>query len=301
LIDRRRALGVAAGFATAVLWGSWATLSKLGVVGGTLDAWDVAFLRYAAGSMVMLPVILGAGGATRDGLAGTPWRGVMIMAMCGGAPYFLVALHGFDYAPAARQAVFGSALVVVFTMLASWFWLGEERSLRQVLGVAVVFIGIAFVAARGFEGGLASLGRGDLLFALSSLLWTGFTVAARRWRVSAVHATAILSVMGFVMLAPIYLALFGLRLLAASPFEIMWNAIYQGIVTGIIATLFYGKTIENLGAAGAALFVALVPPLATLLAWPVLDEVPSVAQLVGVLLVSVGIAATIGWPSRITR
>ena len=104
---------------------------------------------------------------------------------------------------------------------------------------------------------------------------------------------AFLTVTGLVATLAIYPPVFGLRFLAAPWSEVLGQAFYQGVVTGLAGTLLYMRTGELLGASRAALFVALVPPMVTLFAWPALGEVPTALSLAGVALVSVGMVVAV--------
>ena len=58
---------------------------------------------------------------------------------------------------------------------------------------------------------------GDLLFFASSILWAGFTLLLRHWRVPALRATAVVSVLSFLIATPSYLAWAGTAHLQALP------------------------------------------------------------------------------------
>lgn len=289
---RLKAIGLAAGLATASLWGSWAVISRLGVL-GVLDAWDISFVRYLASTLVLAPVLLRRGAIGRQGILGVGWPAVAVLSLTGGPLYMLVALTGFGLAPASRHAVFGSGMIPVLTLVLSVLILGERPSTTRWIGTALTTGGIVLTVMQGLRASEAPLGLGEALFFLSALLWAGYTVASRVWQVPALPAITILSLFGMLVMTPLYLSLFGLRFLAAPMTEIVGQALYQGIVTGLIATFFYMRTIEILGPARAALFVALVPPIATLSAWPILGEKPGLATLAGVALVSVGMVVSV--------
>lgn len=283
------ATGFAAGLGTALLWGSWAPMSRLGVV-GELNAWDIAFLRYVASTLVLLPLICRRSTITRRGAFGVPWPGVAVLILVGGPSYMLVVLAGLATAPASRHAVFGSGMMPLLTLAFSAILLGERPSFVRVLGTLLTAAGVALTVWHGLGAADAPLGHGEVLFFASAVLWAGYTVAARVWQVPAIPAVTILSLGGMVVMAALYLPVFGLRFLAAPLAEVLGQAVYQGIVTGLLATFLYTRTIELLGPARAALFIALVPPIVTLSAWPILGERPGLATLAGVALVSIGIA-----------
>ena len=293
VLDQRTLLtGITTGLVTASLWGSWAVISRLGVL-GSLNAWDICFLRYLATTIVLAPWLLRRGAVTRAGIMGVSWQGVAVLSVTGGLPYMMMVMIGLGLAPASRHAVFGSGMMPLLTFALSWLLLGERAGARQLLGTLLTSAGVVLTVFHGFMASASPLGFGDLLFAGSAVLWASYTVASRIYRVKALPAVVILSMSGAIVSTLIYLPVYGLAFLRAPLAEIVGQALYQGILTGLIATMFYMRTIESLGAARAALFVAFVPPLVTLFAWPILGERPTWFSLAGVALVSIGMIVAV--------
>jgi drug/metabolite transporter (DMT)-like permease len=292
-IERRHLVaGLLTGLLTALLWGSWAVVSRIGVT-GTLGIWDVCLLRYLATVLVLLPWLLRRTTFSREGIMGVRWPAVATLALTGGLPYMLMVLAGLAQAPASRHAVFGSGLIPLITLALSGLLLDERPSARQLVGTLIIFVGVLLTVLQALAANAIPLGSGDALFVASAVLWAAYTVAARVHRVPALPAVVVLSVTGLVGTLAIYLPAFGLRFLAAPWTEILGQAFYQGIVAGLFGTLLYMRTGELLGAARAALFVALVPPMVTLFAWPALGEVPTALSLAGVGLVSLGMIVAV--------
>jgi drug/metabolite transporter (DMT)-like permease len=292
-LERRQLLaGLLTGILTALLWGSWAVVSRLGVT-GALGVWDICVLRYATSALVLLPWLLRRHTITRAGIMGVAWPGVAALAITGGLPYMLVVFAGLAEAPASRHAVFGSGVMPLMTLALSRVLLDERPSWRQILGTVVTSAGVLLTVLQALGASDAPLGRGDALFLLSAVLWASYTVAARVHRVPALPAVVILTLTGLVGTLLVYPPVFGLRFAQAPLMEILGQAFYQGIVTGLVGTLLYMRTGELLGASRAALFVALVPPMVTLIAWPVLGEQPTMLSLGGVALVSLGMAIAV--------
>jgi drug/metabolite transporter (DMT)-like permease len=80
--------------------------------------------------------------------------------------------------------------------------------------------------------------------------------------------------------------------------EIVFQAVLQGVLSGIVALIAFTTGIERLGASKGAAFVALVPVVATLLAIPILGEWPDLASVVGVVATSLGVLLASGILSR---
>ena len=122
-------------------------------------------------------------------------------------------------------------------------------------------------------GGRQSIGH--LLFLLASLMTACYTVAIRRARVDGLHAAAIAAVVSLLLYLPAYLVFFENELFRVPVSDLVFQALYQGVLTAAISLALYGGAIHLLGASNAAAFVALGPIMAALMAIPVLGEWPS--------------------------
>lgn len=289
--QRKILFGLFTGLITALVWGSWAVVSRLGLTSG-LDFYDVTALRFVVAGVVLAPVLLRRG-IGRGGLAGVPWRAVLLMWIGAGVPYALIVFAGLQVAPASHQAIIGPACVMLFTVFMGWFVLGERLNAGQLLGMAVILAGVLVIGWRGIADGV-ELGYGHLLFVVAGFCWALFTIAARAWRVDAVVATAIAAVVSLVVYLPFYVLHNGVRLLHLPLHAVVVQGLFQGLVAGVFALFLYMRTVDVLGAGRAALFTALVPAMAAMLAVPVLGEPITTTVVVGTIFVSAGMLIAIG-------
>ena len=156
---------------------------------------------------------------------------------------------------------------------------------------------MAGLVALGWDG-LANHGEltwlGDAMFALGGLFWASYTIGSRVWRVEPLHATAVVGVLSMVLYIPGYAWLAGADLAAAPWREIVIQAVFQGVLSAIVALLLYTRAVAILGAARGAVFAALVPTFSLLIAIPLLHETPTQLQLVGVVFVTAGMVFALG-------
>jgi drug/metabolite transporter (DMT)-like permease len=287
-VSSRLALAVAAGVVVALLYGGQFVISRWSIQ-RTLSMWDLAALRFAPAGLLLLPVLLRHGVA---GAAGIGWGRAVALAIAAGAPYTLILYGGLALAPAADGAVIITGATPVISAALVWLWFGERPWPARLGGLALVVAGLVLVGWPGIAGGAAErTWLGDLLFAVDAVLWGLYTVLARRWHVDPLRATAVVWTLAAAAYVPIYLAVAGPRLLAAPRGEVLFQALYQGVGVAIVALALYSWAIRVLGASVASLFMPLVPVFGTLLAIPVLGETPAGIQLVGILAVSLGMAA----------
>ena len=133
------------------------------------------------------------------------------------------------------------------------------------------------------------------MFFASSVLWAGFTLLLRYWRVPALRATAVVTVLSCLISTPAYLLWVGSAHLAELPLvPLAFQGLIQGGLQGAVTMVAYGHAVVLLGVSRAVLFPAIVPAVSVLLGIPIVGEIPSVLQIGGLLLVTLGLMTTVG-------
>lgn len=281
------ALGASLSFAAA----------RAGILGGLL-AVDMIFARFIVAGLIMLPLLIRFG--IRD-LAGLGWRRALILTLLGGAPFALLQTGGYGFAPLAHGAVIAPSTVTIVSTIGAALFLRERLGREHLAGAAIVLGGIALV---GWDGLTQPAGErawlGDLLFFASSVLWAGFTLLLRHWRVPALRATAVVSVLSFLIATPTYLAWAGSAHLQALPLGLLaLQGLIQGGLQGAVTMVAYSQAVMLLGVSRAVLFPAIVPAVSVVLGIPIVGEIPSVLQVAGLGLVTLGLLTTVGVFRRI--
>ncbi|MEI2387104.1 DMT family transporter [Breoghania sp. JC706] len=275
------------GLCAALIWGGFPVVTRLGVTSQSLDAWDVAFIRFTVAALVTLPYLM------KHGFGFRPVGAVVLMVAGIGVPYILTIAQGLSSAPVRLfAAVTPPMMVGLSTLLVSLLY--RRLPPRAVLaGVAVIVVGVTMMGATSLlEDGASPLGA-YLLFLLGALLWAGFTVTTKETGISAMKATALVSFWSAVCLWPVYLWLKGTAIVHVPLDVIATQAIYQGILVSVGALFFYSTAVRALGAIAGSTFAALVPGFATVWAAVLLGEVPSAFAIVSIAVVSTGMIVTL--------
>jgi drug/metabolite transporter (DMT)-like permease len=192
--------------------------------------------------------------------------------------------------------VIAPSTVTILSTLAAGFVLGEALTRAHLAGAALVLAGVVLI---GWQGIIDSVPGerawvGDMLFMLSSILWVGFTLLIRVWRIDAVRATAVVAVLSLGVVVPAYLAYRGLAHLAAVPRSaFVFQALLQGLVQAIITIMAFSRAVAILGVSRAVLFPATVPAISVLIGIPALGEIPNTLQIAGLLVVSIGMLVAV--------
>lgn len=291
LLDRPELKGVGLGLLAAAIWGSYLAMARVGVSAG-LHASDIAALRYGIAAVIMLPWLMRHGLLTMAGVG--LMRGAAL-ALFAGPLFIIVGVSGYAFAPLAHGAVLQPAGMTLGSIGLAILVLGERPTLARTVGVAAILAGLAVIAGPGLLAGSALTPLGDLLFVAAGLMWAIFTVLSRRWGVSPVAGTAVISVLSAAVYVPVYLAVVGADRLIAAPLPFLLSQVLvQGVLSGVVAVLAYSKAVEILGAGKAAVFPALVPAVAILIGIPVAGELPTPVQLAGLGIVTLGLLFAIG-------
>lgn len=282
----RLALAVAAAVGAMLLYGGQFVLSRWSIQ-RTLSVWDLAALRFLTAGLLCLPFALRRGAGR-----GLGWWRLVVLAVAVGAPYTLIMYVGLSLAPAAHGAVIIPGATPVMSALLAWAWLAERPGRMRVAGLGAIVAGLVLVGSPGLtvDGG-SSAWLGDALFLVAGGLFGLYTVCARLWRVEPLRATAAVWALS-LLYVPIYALVIGpAPLLAAPRAEVVFQAVYQGIGVAICALVLYSVAIRALGSLVASLFMPLTPVFGVLLGVPILGEVPSGVQALGMLAVIAGMVA----------
>ncbi len=287
-------MGVLAALTTVIIWGAGFVLTRLAVT-TTLTPYDLAFLRFAIPSLVLLPVLLRRGLAIRRiGVL----RSLMMVAGAG-VPFFLVGTVGMEFAPAAHAGALMPGTMPLFVAALAALVDRERFSADRLAGYLAIALGAAAIGGGDLLAEVGQTWKGDLLFLAAAAMWAGYTLAFRRAGIGAWHAAALINVYSLLAFAPAYLTMLGPRLLTAPPREVVVQMLVQGLLSGLVAMLAYGIAVVRLGAATAAAFGSLAPVITALIALPMLGEMPNGAEAIGIAAVSVGVVLASGVASRL--
>jgi drug/metabolite transporter (DMT)-like permease len=287
-MERATFLGLLYSLLCAVIWGGQAVVARLSAFQGLTNA-DVTVLRFAVAGCVLFPLAL-RNRPFPVGQLGVP-RALVLFALAG-APYVMVLVGGAAFAGAADSAAITFGVIPIASAAFAHLLLGERLKAGRAAVLALIGCGITFFAYRSLleaiSDGRQTL-RGHLLFIVAGIMWAGFTVLSRRWRVNPMAATATISVISLASL-PIWMLLFPSRIAEGSAYAVLMQAIYMGLLVGVLSLVLYQKAIASLGATVAATLTALAPVVASVGGAAVFGEMPTTLELVGILFIISGLA-----------
>jgi drug/metabolite transporter (DMT)-like permease len=280
----KRRLAIGAMFLTVLIFGSNFVISRYAVLNG-LTAHDLLALRFATAGLLLLPNFLKPGLARCGGVG---WKRGFWLVLTSGFPMTYLMLTGLTMAPAAHGATIGPGTVTIIGIIGSVVLFGAVLSRRLIFGVASVLAGLACLAIAGSTGATSMTLWGDLCFLGVGLLWGFYPLLIQLWRVDGLQGAAIVSVLSLAYL-PIY-ALFFFRGFDIAPWYVLvLHALNQGVLNVIIGLWIWGWAAHVLGASIVGRFPPMIPVTGTLLAIPLLGELPGPLQVAGFVLIIGGL------------
>lgn len=281
---RRKRLAVIGMLFSVLIFGSTFAISRHAVLHG-INANDLLALRFATAGLLLLPLFLKPGLRSCGGVG---WKRGLLLLLSSGFPMSFLMMTGLGLAPAAHGATIGPGTVTVIGIVCSVWLFGAALTRNLVIGVAGVLSGLACLAIAGSTGGHDSTLPGDLMFLGVGLLWGFYPVMIQYWKIDGLRGSAIVSVLSLAWL-PIYFAFFFRGFDIAPWWLLLFHAVFQGVLNVIVGLWIWGWAAHVLGASVVGRFPPLIPVTGTLLAIPILGEVPSSLQLVGIVLIIGGL------------
>lgn len=278
-------IGIVCGTLAALAWAAGFVVAKHGIQIGFSPA-DLAFHRFFWSGLLVLPLIVREG--LRD-LGGIGWSRASVMTILSGPPQSLLAYTGFILVPLGHGTTIQPACAALSGLVLASLILHEKATLQRIIGGAIIIAGLLMFGAESLATiGNAGVG-GDLLFATAGLFWATFGTLLRHWNVAGTRAVMAVGAVSVIVLAPIYLLIYGISGLARqSLFENLLQAVVQGGIAGSLPIYLFAHAVIALGGGRAATFPALVPIFGVIIGYGALGVVPSLAQFVGMLIVLVG-------------
>ncbi|UQA96904.1 DMT family transporter [Streptomyces halobius] len=271
---------------TVGIWAGFA-LSARALSASTLLPADAALLRFGVPLVVLAPALW-----RRRRRLVTVRPGPAAKIICGaGVPFFLAAMYGGSLTSAAFVGAIVPGMVPLFV---SALMVAGGRSIprgTQSAGLVLIVAGVVALVWR-YTAALDEdvlLGSGALLVA--SGLWALYTVGLREVDLDPVGSIGLLCLPSFAVIALLVMAgVLPTGLARAAGGDIALFLVVQGLGVGLCAGLLYAFAIRRLGPERSSVVGSLSPVAVVLLAVPLLHESPTLPVLIGVPLITTGVA-----------
>jgi drug/metabolite transporter (DMT)-like permease len=170
----------------------------------------------------------------------------------------------------------------------------ERPSKQQVGGALISLLGAYVLITRGNITGLLAQGLnpGDLWMVLAVIVWAAYSLLLRRRPADLPSAVALSTsvVAALALMLPLMMFATSTPSTALGSISVLLSIGYIALFASAIGFLLWSRGLSELGPIRAGQFVHLMPIFGAALAFPLLGEVPTLAQITGATLVLVGIA-----------
>lgn len=266
-----RGLGMSLVIVSAVVFSAHGLFVK-GVEAG---AWEVIFWRGVFSVGFSLIYILMRGRFRRE---------MLQMGRSGLAVAVVGAMGTGVYIPALKLTTIANVTLIyaaapIFASILAWVFVGERLPRRTILAVVMAFAGVTVIVS-GTLGGLHL--RGDLLALCMTLAMAVMLVIYRAFPATPAAGPMVLSSV-LLMVPAIILG----KPFAVTPLEIAILAVFG--LTFAVASVTLAEGARRIPATQTALLSILETPLAPVLAFVVLAEVPALTTVVGGAIVFVAV------------
>jgi drug/metabolite transporter (DMT)-like permease len=273
----------------AIIWGVNFSVVKFGTT--LVDPLAYNALRAVLAAVVLVAIVSFARiefPSRRDALA------LMALGVLGNGIYqyfFVIGISHTSASDAALVVAASPAFIAIISRVR-----GVERATRKgIVGILLSIAGIALVVFGSTEAtqGESSV-FGDMLVLIGSLAWAVYTVLLKPYteRVSGMQISTFTMISGAIVLV-----------LVAAPAMVHANwggvpalgwasVLYSGIMSLVVAYLFWYRGVRVIGPTRTAMYSNLQPVIAVLVAWLMLGETPTPWQALGTVSIMAGLVLT---------
>ena len=277
----------------------WAGNLVLGrALGPVFPPVSLAVGRWVVALAVLMPFVARQAWRERAELA----RHWGLIAACGAfgiAGYNALGYLALQTVPAASVAFLNSTLPLMVPLAA--VALGTERiTARALAGIAISFVGVAWIVARGKLASLAALrlDGGELLVLVAVANYAVYSVLLRRRprTISPLVFLAATMAAGLVVLMPFWAAELAQGAKIPTHAGAVAAVLYIGIFASLLAFILWGRCVATLGATVTGVSFHLVALFTALLAFAVLGEAVRGFHLIGIAFILLGFFVTTSRP-----
>ncbi len=272
------------GLSFALIWSSAFTSARIIVT--QAPPLTVSALRFLIAGLVAVTIARAMGQSWS--LTRTQWRTVFIFGICQNAIYLGLNFVAMQTVQASLAAIIASSMPLLVAAI-GWVVLRDKIPALGLFGLVIGFGGVGLIMGARIVGDVDLYGIG--LCVIGALALAVATLAMR----GVAGGGNLMMIVGLQMFV-------GSAVLAAAAllFEdmtIQWNTelglafAYTVIMPGIVATFIWFNLVERIGAVKAATFHFLNPFFGVMIAALLLGESLGVWDVVGVVVITVGILA----------
>ncbi|MBH5384930.1 DMT family transporter [Bradyrhizobium diversitatis] len=290
-----RILGLLSAAGVFCIWSGFLVFSRAGMQSG-LTPFDLTALRFMVSGALVLPF------AKAWWPRHLPLHAILSMSIFGpGALYNILMYFGLKGSSAAYGGAFANGSLPIFTILLGLLFVRRMPSLRQLIAVLVLLVGAVLIGVPGMRAGGNSVASAIAFFLAASAVLSIYFMGVRHWQVEARQALVLVSVPNALLFLPVWFLFLPSTIHDAPWSTVLLQAAFQGLGPGFLAVILFSISARILGPTPSAGLAAAVPASATLLAIPILSEIPTTIEWIGIAIVTAGLVLLLGGGQPETR
>ncbi len=282
-IERRRLIALGESMLVTLIWSSTFVVVKIGLE--TLGPLTIAGLRYFLGAVVLLPFLI-----KRQSLETPISKELWLRLILIGVSAYTIGngalFWGLKYVPATTGS-FLMSLIPLLVLAGGALLLREIPTRWQIFGVLLSLFGSVLFFSSGMSPGepkgIVIVGVGLIGFLAFSLLDRGI---ARDGKLDTLTLTALPLAIGGILSMLLALIVEGIP--QFTPKSIM-IVLFLAVVNTSLGYLLYNHSLRELTALEMNMVLNLSPIFTALLNWVLLGETLSMIQILGMIVVIVGV------------
>ena len=274
-----------------LIWGGTFFLSEILLL--ELSPFQIVFHRVSIAALVMVLYI------TIKGIAlpkdGRIWLALAVMGLLNNAIPFSAIVFGQQYITGGMASILNSTTAFFGVMLSGIFLKEEAITMPKVIGVIMGILGVIIIMGFDTLSSLSLTNIGQILIILSSIsyafasIWGKFQVKNLGVEVTATGMLITSSVWMFILAT----------MMEGLPFEALsmrstLSLLTFAILCTSVAYLLYFAILKQAGAANLTLVTIIIPPFALILDALALGEMVSLQELIGFVIISLGLLVISG-------
>ena len=277
----------------------WALVISLGILGGMsfvfvelllayLSPFMIVYLRVAIGTFFLLAYVL-IKKSVFDWSAETILT-LIIMALLNNVVPFLLITIGQQTTTGGLASILNANTAFVTIVLAAAFAPHETLTVNRVVGALIAVVGV--ITATGYQNIFQlnddNSGKYLILLATISYASAGIWAKLKMQPMSPMNAATGMLVMSTLILTP-YAFAFHFDELVLMDLVVIQYALALALFCSMIAYFLYFKILERTGAGNLLICTIIIPPSSILLNAILLGQMITLAEMVGLAIITVGL------------
>ncbi|MEM9433602.1 MAG: DMT family transporter [Pseudomonadota bacterium] len=272
------------GLSFALIWSSAFTSARIIVT--QAPPLTVSAIRFLLAGCIAIAIARALG--QKWSLSRAEWRVVIVFGICQNAIYLGLNFVAMQTVQASLAAIIASSMPLLVALI-GWMALKDRLPRLAIIGLVVGFAGVGLIMGTRIAGqvdlfGVALCVVGAMALAIATLIMRGVSGSGNLFMVVGLQMLVggvVLSVFAGLLETP----------------RINWNTelalafAYTLIMPGLVATYIWFLLVERIGAVKAATFHFLNPFFGVLTAWILLGEQLGPWDVLGVVVITIGILA----------